>query len=77
MSLDPARQAGGAPVVNSIGVAFSGVLAGTWLGWLPPAVALLASLLAVAWYAIQIWESATVKRIRRRAGWTVPADEGS
>jgi len=61
-------------VIQSIGVGLSGVLASQWLGWLPPFVALLASLFAVAWYAIQIWESRTVIRWRRRAGWHVPAE---
>jgi hypothetical protein len=70
------QHAGGALAVNSVGVALSGVLATSWLGWLPPAMAFAASMLAVAWYAIQIWESATVKRMRRRAGMTVPSDEG-
>ncbi len=74
MTIEHHRQVGGALVENSVGVAFSGVLAGSWLGWLPPTAAFVASMLAVAWYAIQIWESATVKRMRRRAGWTVPAD---
>lgn len=60
--------------MQSIGVGLSGVLASQWLGWLPPFVALLASALAVAWYAIQIWESRTIKRWRRRAGWPVPID---
>jgi L-lactate permease len=63
-----------AVLIQSIGVGLSGVLASQWLGWLPPFVALLASLFAVAWYAIQIWESRTVKRWRRHAGWTVPVD---
>ena len=60
--------------VQSIGVGLSGVVASQWLGWLPPFVALLASIFAVAWYAIQIWESRTVKRWRRAAGWRVPVE---
>jgi hypothetical protein len=35
------------------------------VGWLPPLVALVASLFAIAWYAIQIWESGTVQKWRR------------
>jgi L-lactate permease len=60
--------------IQSVGVALSGVIASQWLGWLPPVVALLASMFAVAWYAIQIWESRTVKRWRRAAGWRVPLE---
>ncbi len=59
---------------QSVGVALSGVLAAGWLQWLPPLIAMLASLFAVAWYAIQLWESRTVIRWRRRAGWRVPAE---
>ncbi|MDB5483042.1 MAG: hypothetical protein JWO83_4095 [Caulobacteraceae bacterium] len=62
-------------IIQSIGVGLSGVVASQWLGWLPPLIALLASLFAVAWYAIQIWESRTVVRWRRRAGWHVPAEQ--
>jgi hypothetical protein len=51
----------GALVINSVSVAISGVLATSWLGWLPPTLALLASLFAIVWYAIQILESATVQ----------------
>ena len=61
-------------VIQSIGFGLSGVVASQWLGWLPPFVALLASVFAIAWYAIQIWESRTVIRWRRRAGWRVPAE---
>jgi L-lactate permease len=62
-------------IIQSIGVGLSGVVASQWLGWLPPLIALLASVFAVAWYAIQIWESRTVVRWRRRAGWHVPAEQ--
>jgi hypothetical protein len=62
-------------IMQSIGVGLSGVVASQWLGWLPPLIALLASVFAVAWYAIQIWESRTVVRWRRRAGWQVPAEQ--
>lgn len=61
-------------VVQSIGVALSGVIVSNWLGWLPPLFALLASAFAVIWYAIEIWESRTVQRWRRRAGWHVPPE---
>jgi hypothetical protein len=50
--------------VNTMGVALSGVLGASWVGWLPPIVALIASLFAITWYAIQIWESRTVQRWR-------------
>jgi len=62
-------------VIQSIGVGLSGVIASQWLGWLPPFVALLASIFAVVWYAIQIWESRTGKRWRRIAGWKVPVED--
>ena len=62
-------------LVQSISVGISGVIASQWLGWLPPLVALLASIFAVVWYAIQIWESRTVQRWRRRAGWQVPSEK--
>ena len=61
-------------MVQSVSVGLSGVVASQWLGWLPPLVALFASLFAIAWYAIQIWESRTAKRWRRRAGWDVPTE---
>lgn len=65
------------PILNiqSVGVGLSGVVGATWLGWLPPVIAAVASLFAVAWYAIQIWESPTVRRWRHAAGWTVPLDD--
>jgi hypothetical protein len=69
-----ANQGHPALAIQSVGVGLSGVIASGWLGWLPPLVALLASLFAVAWYAIQIWESRTVTRWRRRAGWNVPPE---
>jgi L-lactate permease len=62
-------------VIQSVGVALSGLVASQWLGWLPPLFALLASIFAVVWYAIQIWESRTVQRWRRRAGWRVPLEQ--
>jgi L-lactate permease len=62
-------------LVQTISVAISGVLASQWLGWLPPLVALLASAFAVVWYAIQIWESRTIQRWRRRVGWHVPLEQ--
>ena len=61
-------------VLQSIGVGLSGLVASQWLGWLPPLVALLASAFAVIWYAIQIWESRTVQRLRRHAGRHVPPE---
>ncbi len=61
-------------VIQSIGVGLSGVIGSWWLGWLPPFIAMVASIFAVVWYAIQIWESRTVKRWRRAAGWRVPLE---
>ena len=44
-------------------------------GFLPPAVAFIATTLGLIWYAIQIWESRTVKRWRRSLGWNVPVED--
>jgi hypothetical protein len=62
MTLEQQHSAGS---VNAVGVALSGVVGASWVGWLPPLVALVASLFAIAWYAIQIWESGTVQKWRR------------
>ncbi len=61
-------------LISSVGVGLSLVVGTTWTGWLPPLVAATASGFAIAWYAIQIWESQTVKRWRRAAGLKIPAD---
>jgi hypothetical protein len=63
-------------VVNSVGVAMSGVVGASWLGWLPPIVAFLGSTFALIWYAIQIWESRTIRRWRLAWGWSVPPEDG-
>jgi hypothetical protein len=60
--------------IQSVGVGLSGVIASQWLGWLPPFFTFLASTFAVVWYGIQIWESRTARRWRRRAGWPVPSE---
>jgi len=57
--------------VAAHGVAIASVL-GALAGWLPS----VGAMLAVIWYAIQIWESQTVanwrRRIRDRLGWKRP-----
>ena len=46
-----------------------GTLLATAVGWMPSAITLIASLIALIWYVIQISESETVRRYRagRRA----------
>jgi hypothetical protein len=62
-------------VVQAVSLGLSGVVASQWLGWLPPIVAFIASLFAIAWYSVQLWESRTVKRWRRFQGWNVPVED--
>lgn len=62
------------PVIHTLNAGLGGVLVSQWLGWLPPFIALLASFLAIVLYSIQIWESRTVQRWRRAAGWPVPIE---
>jgi hypothetical protein len=48
--------------VSIPGQAFSiGAVLGTFLGVLPPILALLAALIATAFYAVSLWESRTVQ----------------
>lgn len=51
------------PAVNASAVAGTTF---SIMGWLPPAVAFLATLLTCAWMLIQIWDSGLVKRFRAR-----------
>jgi len=44
---------------NTIG---AGTLVATWVGWLPTIATMIASVVALIWYLIQISESATVQR---------------
>ena len=39
-----------------------GTVAASWVGWLPPTITVIASLVALCWYIIQISESETVRR---------------
>lgn len=60
---------------HPMGLVLSLVVAAPWVVWLPPAVTVVAGLFAIAWYAITIWESRTVKRWRRALGWNVPVED--
>lgn len=40
----------------------AGTLAATWAGWMPTIATVLASVVALVWYLIQIHESETVRR---------------
>lgn len=57
MSVELTRVTNGAAHTASVGA-----LAGTIANVLPPLLAVLGSLLAVIWYAVQIYESKTVQR---------------
>jgi hypothetical protein len=61
-------------VSHGVTAGLASVFVSSWAGLVPPLAAAGASLLAVIWYAIQIWESQTVKRWRRNAGLKIPAD---
>ena len=49
-----------------------GYVVAAWAGWLPPTITIVAGIMAVLWYALQIYESETVqhyvhrKEIRKR-----------
>jgi hypothetical protein len=69
MSLDSDHTA---LVSHAVTAGLASVFVSSWAGLVPPLAAALASLLAVIWYAIQIWESQTVMRWRRRWGLRIP-----
>ena len=45
------------PAKNIVDAASIGVVAGTWLGWLPT----IATALTVIWMLLRIWETKTVR----------------
>lgn len=51
-----------APAFTVPGHAFSaGAVIGTFLGFLPPTLAVVATALAICFYAVQLWESPTIQ----------------
>lgn len=47
-------------------VASAGAVSASIFGWLPPVLTGLATLAAILWYSIAIWESKTAVAIRQR-----------